>query len=70
MDEQKRKYELWHRDPSNWRAGVFYFNRKDPRLIVPKRNPMLGWTLNFANPLTYLILLFLAFTIAAMLTWI
>lgn len=36
----------------NWR-GPFYINRKDPRLLVPKYNPMMGWTLNFANPYTY-----------------
>ena len=41
------------KNPSNWR-GVLYFNRKDPRLIVQKQHPSLGWTLNFANPLTYL----------------
>jgi uncharacterized membrane protein len=37
------------KDPGNWR-GPIYFNRKDPRLSVPKLNPLLGWTLNFANP--------------------
>jgi len=44
------------RDPGNWR-GPFYFNRKDPRLIVPKLNPMLGWTFNFANRYTWLFLI-------------
>lgn len=44
------------KNPSNWR-GIFYFNRKDPRLIVQKQVPSLGWTLNFANPLTYLIII-------------
>ncbi len=43
------------KDPGNWR-GLLYFNRKDPRLMVPKLYPMLGWTLNFANPLAYLAL--------------
>lgn len=41
------------RDPSNWK-GVFYFNRRDPRLIVPKLDPMRGWTVNFASPYAYL----------------
>ncbi len=41
------------KDLGNWR-GPFYCNRKDPRLIVPKFNPMMGWTLNFSNPFTYL----------------
>lgn len=42
------------KDLGNWR-GPFYCNRKDPRLIVPKSEPMLGWTLNFANSYTYLL---------------
>jgi uncharacterized membrane protein len=45
-----------NKNPNNWR-GIFYFNRKDYRLIVPKNNPYLGWTLNFASPYTYLFLL-------------
>ncbi len=40
-------------NPHNWK-GPFYFNRKDYRLIVPKSNPTMGWTLNFASPYTYL----------------
>ena len=40
-------------NPHNWK-GPFYFNRKDYRLIVPKSNPSMGWTLNFASPYTYL----------------
>jgi len=34
----------------------FYFNRYDSRIIVPKKNKMLGLTLNFANPYTYIII--------------
>jgi uncharacterized membrane protein len=40
-------------NPNNWK-GPFYFNRKDYRLIVPKSNPSMGWTLNFACPYAYL----------------
>ncbi len=40
------------KDPGNWR-GPFYFNRKDPRLMVPKLLPSLGYTLNFASPYAY-----------------
>jgi uncharacterized membrane protein len=42
-------------NPHNWK-GPFYFNRKDYRLLVPKHNPSMGWTLNFASPYTYLTL--------------
>lgn len=43
------------KDPGNWR-GPFYVNRKDPRLLVPKLNPMMGWTINFGNPYAWLVL--------------
>ena len=58
---------LMSRDPGNWR-GPFYFNRKDPRLSVPKLDPALGWTLNFAHPATYLVIIgIIAATIAVSL---
>jgi len=41
------------KNPGNWK-GIFYFNRKDPRLIVPKLYPSLGWTFNFASPYSYI----------------
>ena len=47
---------LMSKNPNNWK-GVFYFNRKDPRLIVPKLNPAMGWTFNFASPYSYLLIL-------------
>jgi len=43
------------KNPNNWK-GVFYFNRKDPRLIVPKLYPFMGWTFNFASTYSYLAL--------------
>lgn len=36
------------KNPNNWK-GIFYVNGKDPRIIVPKLNPSLGWTLNFGH---------------------
>jgi uncharacterized membrane protein len=33
----------------NYKWGLFYFNPDDPRVIVPKRIPWMGWTLNFAR---------------------
>lgn len=39
-------------NPSNWN-GMFYVNRKDPRIIIPKRLPSLGWTLNFGHPVSF-----------------
>jgi uncharacterized membrane protein len=43
-------------NPDHYKWGIFYFNREDPRVILPKRNQMLGWTLNFANPFAYIII--------------
>ncbi len=43
-------------DPENYKWGIFYFNKKDKRTILPKRNKLLGWTVNFASPYSYLIL--------------
>ncbi len=63
---QQRNFELWHRDPGNWHMGVFYVNNKDPRIFVPKRNPMTGRTLNFGNPVSYLIIFALAIVMAAL----
>ena len=45
-----------NKNPNNWK-GIFYFNKQDYRIIVPKKNPYLGWTLNFASPYTYIFLL-------------
>lgn len=43
------------KNPNNWK-GIFYFNLKDPRLIVPKLYPVMGWTCNWASPYSYLTL--------------
>jgi hypothetical protein len=47
----------WHDDPKNWKLGIFYFNKEDKRIIVSKRLNLFGWTLNFANPLSYMIMI-------------
>ena len=44
-------------DPTNYKWGIFYFNAKDRRILVPKRARMMGWTLNFASIYTYLLIL-------------
>lgn len=36
----------------NYKLGMFYVNRYDNRIFVPKRSG-LGWTFNFANKWTY-----------------
>ena len=37
-------------DPRNWKWGFCYYNKSDPRVIVPKRWRWMGWSLNFAHP--------------------
>ncbi len=43
-------------NPENYKFTIFYFNPKDKRVIVPKRNIYLGWTLNLGNINAYLLL--------------
>ena len=49
--------DKWHADSKNWKFGILYFNKEDRRIIVPKRINFLGWTVNFANPIVYVILI-------------
>ena len=46
-------------DQANYKWNAFYVNRKDPRILVPKRMRFLGWTLNFAHKESYLAILLL-----------
>src|SRR5690606_7946646 len=41
-------------DDSHWVGGLFYFNRNDPSIFVEKRFGV-GWTINFGNPIGYII---------------
>jgi len=43
-------------DDRYWKLGVFYFNKEDPALFVEKRFGI-GWTNNFAHPLSWLIII-------------
>jgi len=42
-------------DDKYWKAGVFYVNKDDSSIFVEKRFGV-GWTINFANPIGYVIL--------------
>ena len=52
----KDTLEKWHQDPNNWKLGIFYFNKDDKRIFPPKRKAQFGWTVNFANPLSVLVI--------------
>ena len=56
MTSQENK-DKWHADSNNWKLGILYFNKEDKRIIVSKRIGFLGWTVNFANPIAYVILI-------------
>jgi hypothetical protein len=55
----KETLDRWHSDPSNWKWGVFYYSKQDPRIFPPKRNPSLGWTVNFGNTKSILVFVLL-----------
>ncbi len=43
-------------NPKNYKLYIFYYNPKDKRIIVPKQDRYRGWTLNFGNVYTYIII--------------
>lgn len=47
---------------SKYRWGLYY-DPNDPRLVVPKINPVLGWTLNIAHSPARVILFLIAMAI-------
>ena len=53
----KDTLENWRKDPNNWKWRIFYFNKDDKRIFPPKRNKYLGWTVNFANPISIITLI-------------
>ncbi len=51
--------EKWRKDANNWIWGMFYYNKEDKRLMPPKRIPIMGWTVNFANRNSVLLFVFI-----------
>lgn len=44
-------------DPANYKLAIIYFNARDPRTFVPKRKKTTAWTINFASPYAWVIVL-------------
>jgi uncharacterized membrane protein len=44
-------------NPEHYKWGMFYFNPKDSRVFVPKIDQLRGWTVNFAHPFSYLVIM-------------
>jgi uncharacterized membrane protein len=56
-DPHKEINDKKHDDPSNWKFGMFYYNKNDKRIFPPKRLQSMGWTINFANPYSLIIMI-------------
>ncbi|MBA3664696.1 MAG: hypothetical protein H0W61_10875 [Bacteroidetes bacterium] len=56
-DQHEQQQNEWHKDPANWIWGLFYYNKKDSRVFLLKKNPAFGITLNFARPESFLIII-------------
>ncbi len=48
---------------NHWKWGIFYCNTEDKRLLVPKKVPIMGYTLNFGHK--YAVLFLGAITVLA-----
>jgi len=59
----KETKENWLRDDKYWKSGIFYYNPEDKRILPPKRIPWMGWTVNFANPVSIITLVIITVTL-------
>jgi uncharacterized membrane protein len=66
----KEQLKEWSTNPDNWVLGIFYFNKLDKRIFPPKRVKSMGWTVNFANPKSILILIGIVVAIMAFTNFI
>ncbi|WP_404988530.1 DUF5808 domain-containing protein [Clostridium culturomicium] len=53
LQKTEEKDELYKDDDDKWILGGFYFNKNDPAWMVEKRTGV-GWTVNFANPKSWI----------------
>lgn len=61
----RAEIEACWRDPGNYKWGLVYYCKADPRAIVPRRFKWMGWTVNFARPSAIpVVLLLLAILVA------
>ncbi len=68
MDDQAwRKAQAEWEDPANWRTFGIYVAPRDPRVWVRKRNPVRGWTLNFAHSRSWVWVAGLAILVAGVI---
>lgn len=53
LQKSEEKDELYKDDDDKWILGGFYYNKNDPAWMVEKRTGI-GWTVNFANPKSWI----------------
>ncbi|MGE5679559.1 MAG: DUF5808 domain-containing protein [Bacillota bacterium] len=51
----KKKLGNVENEADSWKLGIFYYNPLDKRIFLPKRSG-LGATLNFANPVSIILI--------------
>lgn len=63
--EKGDQEEVYKDDDSNWILGMFYYNKNDPAFMIEKRVG-LGYTINFANKASLILLIFVILFIILM----
>lgn len=56
LKDELNKNVMNHDDDVHWKLGQFYFNKNDPSIFVEKRFGV-GWTNNWAHPLSWIFLI-------------
>ena len=70
MNQNEINEREWN-NPANWGGAMgFYSSRADSRLVVPKPNASMGWTLNMAKPAAWMLILLLVVVVLAPLALI
>jgi hypothetical protein len=65
----REQAENFWQDERNWRySRLVYFCPDDPRIVVPQRSGIFGWTCNFAHRAALLVI-FLFFVVAVLPTF-
>lgn len=66
--EDNKKEVSEEDDKKHWKLGIFYYNRADKRVFLPKRYGI-GWTVNFGKPGVLIVTLALMFGYTAYLIY-
>ena len=53
---ESEQNQIQYKNSDPW-FGPFYFDKDDKRIMVPKKMAGFGWTLNFGNPYSYILLI-------------